>query len=113
MDLNQLKADAAIAADQIDINWAKLENKEYRDDFEQVLKRAVMFVPEIESLYNKLTSGKSASNPDEDTSLSYEDIEQYSALLEEELFNGYVLKSLYSKYRAIENIIQASLDNPE
>lgn len=113
MDLEQMREEAAIAADQIDINWKKLENPQYRNDFESTLKRAVMFVPELESLYTKLTSGKSVMNPDEDTPLGFEDVEQYSTLVEEELFNGYVLKSLYHKYNAVENVIKAALDNPE
>jgi len=113
MDLEQMREEAAIAADQIDINWKKLENPQYRNDFESTLKRAVMFVPELESLYAKLTSGKSVMNPDEDTPLGFEDVEQYSTLVEEELFNGYVLKSLYHKYNAVENVIKAALDNPE
>lgn len=113
MTLDELKQEAEIAADQIDINWKKLENPEYRNDFESVLKRATLFVPELESLYTKLTSGKSVVNPEEDTPLGFEDVQQYSELVEEELFNGYVLKSLYHKYTAIESVIQASLDNPE
>ena len=113
MNMDELKAEAEIAADQIDINWKALENPEYRKDFEGVLKKAVKFVPELESLYVKLTNGKSVVNPDEDTPLGFEDVEQYSTLVEEELFNGYVLRSLYRKYTAIENVIKASLDNPE
>ncbi len=34
MNMDQLKAEAEIAADQIDINWKALENPEYRKDFE-------------------------------------------------------------------------------
>lgn len=113
MTLDELKADAAVAADQIDINWQALEDPGYRKDFETVLQKAVKFVPELESLYVKLTSGKSVVNEDEDTPLGFEDVEQYSTLVEEELFNGYVLRSLYRKYTAVENVIKASLDNPE
>lgn len=113
MNIDQLKEDAALAADQIDIQWGKLENPIYRADFERTLKRASMFVPELENLYKKLTAGESVLFPDEQSSLGYEDIEKYSALVEEELFNGYVLQSLYHKYNAIENVMRASLDNPE
>jgi hypothetical protein len=111
MDIEQMKADAAIAADNIEINWKKLENPEYRADFERTLKRASLFVPELEGLYKKLTSGESVLFPDEQTSLKYDDVEKYSALVEEELFNGYVLRSLYHKYEAIENVMRAALDN--
>jgi hypothetical protein len=113
MTLEELREEAAIAADQIDINWKALENPEYRQDFESVLDKAVKFLPELESLYTKLTSGKSVMNEGEDTPLGFEDVEQYSTLVEEELFNGYVLKSVYHKYTAIENILKAALDNPE
>jgi hypothetical protein len=113
MTLDELKAEAGIAADQIDINWKALEDPEYRKDFETVLKKALKFVPELESLYTNLKNGKSVVNENEDTPLGFKDVEQYSTLIEEELFNGYILKSLYHKYTAIENVIAASLDNPE
>lgn len=113
MDIKQIETEAAIAADQIDINWEALENPEYRKDFESVLTKAVKFIPELESLYTKLTAGKSVMNEDEDTPLGFEDVEKYSDLVAEELFNGYVLKSLYHKYTEIERVMQAALDNPE
>lgn len=113
MNLDELKEEAAIAADQIDINWAKLENPDYRNDFEYTLKKASLFVPELESLYTKLTSGKSVMNENEDTPLGFEDVEKYSTLVAEELFNGYVLQSLYHKYTEIERVMRAALDNPE
>jgi len=113
MDISQLKQEAAIAADQIEIGWDKLENPTYRKDFERTLIKASAYVPELEGLYKKLTAGESVLNSDEQTPLSYEDLEKYSKLVEEELFNGYVLEALYKKYRAVENVIQAAIDNPE
>lgn len=113
MDINTLREEAAIAADQIDIQWGKLENPSYRKDFERTLIKASAYVPELEGLYKKLTAGESVLNPDEGTPLSFEDLEKYSALVEEELFNGYVLQALYKKYRAVEDVIQAATDNPE
>jgi hypothetical protein len=113
MNMDQLKAQAEIAADEIEINWDALENPEYRKDFEDVLNKAMLFIPELESLYTKLTSGKSVMNEDEDTPLGFEDVEKYSDLVAEELFNGYVLQSVYHKYTEIERVMQAALDNPE
>lgn len=113
MDINTLREEATIAADQIDIQWGKLENPTYRKDFERTLIKASAYVPELEGLYKKLTSGQSVFNPDEESPLSFEDIEKYSALVEEELFNGYILQALYKKYRAVEDVIQAATDNPE
>ncbi len=113
MDINALKEEAALAADQIDIQWGKLENPTYRKDFERTLIKASAYVPELEGLYSKLTSGESVLFPDEQSPLGYDDLEKYSKLVEEELFNGYVLEALYKKYRAVENVIQAAIDNPE
>lgn len=113
MNIDQLKEEAAVAADQIDIRWEKLENPAYRRDFENTLQRACMFVPELESLYKKLTAGESVFNPDEQSPLGYEDLEKYSGLVEEELFNGYILQSLYHKYTAIEAVMKVALDSPE
>jgi hypothetical protein len=113
MDINALKEEAALAADQIDIQWGKLENPTYRKDFERTLIKASAYVPELEGLYSKLTSGESVLFPDEQSPLGYDDLEKYSKLVEEELFNGYVLEALYKKYRAVEDVIQAAIDNPE
>lgn len=112
MNMDEMKKDAAIAADNISINWKKLENPNYKADFEHTLKRAMLFVPELEGIYKKLSAGESVLIPGESTSLSYKDIEQYSSLIEEELFNGYVLQSLYHKYESINAVMKAALDNP-
>jgi hypothetical protein len=113
MDINTLKEEAAVAADQIDIQWGKLENPTYRKDFERTLIKASAYVPELENLYTKLTAGESVLFPNEESPLSYEDMEKYSGIVQEELFNGYVLEALYKKYRAVEDVIQAAIDNPE
>ncbi len=113
MKMSEIKADAVKAANEIEINWEELENPKYRDDFEKVLTQATEFVPELEGLYSKLTSGKSVLNPDEDTPLDYTDVEQYTDLIAEELFSGYVLQELYHKYTMVQNVIQAALDNPD
>lgn len=113
MNMDELKAEAAVAADQIDINWEALENPDYRKDFESTLQKSITFVPELESLYTKLTAGKSVMTEGEDSPLGFEDVEKYSDLVAEELFSGYVLQSLYHKYTEIERVMQAALDNPE
>jgi hypothetical protein len=113
MTLDSIKKEAAIAANEIQLNWESLDNPKYRKDFEMILERAEQFVPELEVLYAKLTSGKSVMLPDEDTSLSFEDVEKYSSLITEELFNGYVLQELYHKYKMVNAIIDADKSNPE
>jgi len=107
-----IKKEAALAANTIDINWEQLDNPTYRKDFENVLKRAQLLIPDLESLYLKLSSGKSVLLPDEPTSLSFEDTEKYREIVEEELFNGYILQELYHKYESINAVMKAALDNP-
>jgi hypothetical protein len=112
MNMDDIKKEAALAANTIDINWEQLDNPTYRKDFENVLKRAQLLIPDLESLYLKLSSGKSVLLPDEPTSLSFEDTEKYREIVEEELFNGYILQELYHKYESINAVMKAALDNP-
>lgn len=112
MNLDLLKQEAVREANAIEINWEQLDNPNYRADFEHVLKRASQFVPELEGIYTKLTTGKSVLIPGEDTSLSFEDIEKYKAVIEEELLNGYILQELYHKYEMINAVIDADNNGP-
>lgn len=106
MNMDDMKKEAAIAANTIDINWEQLDNPKYRKDFETVLQRAEQFIPELETLYGKLTSGKSVIT-DDDTPLDFTDVEKYSSMIEEELFNGYILQELYHKYKMVNAVIAA------
>lgn len=112
MNLDILKQEAVREANLIEINWEQLDNPNYRADFEHVLKRASQFVPELEGIYTKLTTGKSVLIPGEDTSLSFEDIEKYKAVIEEELLNGYILQELYHKYEMINAVMAADNNGP-
>ena len=112
MNMDDIKVEAVKAASEIELNWEELDNPKYRADFESVMQKASEFVPELEGLYSKLTSGKSVMNPDEDTPLDYTDIEQYTGLIAEELFSGYVLQEVYHKYTMVQAVINASENNP-
>lgn len=112
MTLEDLKAEAILAANKIGINWENLDDIKERHIFEQMVKRGHQFVPDLESIYTKLTSGKSVMNPDDDTPLNPVDVEQYTMLVSEELFNGYILQELHNKYTTIESIIHANQSNP-
>lgn len=112
MTLDDLKAEAILAANKIGINWENLDDIKERHIFEQMVKRGHEFVPDLESIYTKLTSGKSVINPDDDTPLNPDDVEQYTMLVSEELFNGYILQELHNKYTTIESIIHANQSNP-
>jgi len=106
--MQDLKAEASIAANEIEIQWDMLDNPRYRADFESTLVKAHKYVPELEGLYAKLTSGKSVLTPDEDTPLGYSDIEKYTGLIAEELFSAYILAEVYHKYTMVQNIITLS-----
>ena len=112
MNMDDIKKEAALAANKIDINWEQLDNPTYRKDFEGVLKRAMVLIPDLESLYEKLSSGKSVTAPDEPSPLGFEDVEQYKDIVEDELFNGYILAELYHKYEMINAVMQADSSSP-
>ena len=112
MTLEDLKAQAVLAASKISINWENLNDIKERNLFEQMLTRGNTLVPDLELIYNKLTSGKSVSTDDEDTPLNFKDVEEYTELVSEELYNGYILQELYNKYTTIESIIRANENNP-
>ena len=112
MNMDDIKAEAVLAANEIEIDWEQLENPNYRADFENVLQRAVEFLPELEGLYSKLTAGKSVMSPEEDTPLEYADIEKYAGLIGEELYSGYVLAEIYHKYEMVNAVINADQNNP-
>ena len=113
MNMQDLKAEAVVAANEIEIDWEQLDNPRYRADFESTLEKAHKYVPELEGLYAKLTSGKSVLTPEADTPLGYSDIEKYTGLIAEELFSAYILAEVYHKYSMVQNVLQAALDNPE
>jgi hypothetical protein len=112
MNMDDIKAKAVVDANEIEIDWEQLENPNYRADFEHVLKRAIEFIPELEGMYGKLTTGQSVVAPGENTSLSYDDIEQYTGLIAEELYSGYILQELHHKYEMVNAVINADRNNP-
>lgn len=113
MNMNDMKKEAAVAANEIEIQWDVLDNPTYRRDFESTLEKASRYVPELEGLYAKLTSGKSVLEPDAETPLAYADIEKYTGLIADELFSAYILAEVYHKYNMVQNVMHAALDNPE
>lgn len=112
MTLDDLKAEALVVANKIGINWDNLDDVKKRHSFEQMVKRNHDLVPDLESLYTKLISGKSVLNPENDSPLTFDEIEKYTMFVSEELFNGYVLRELHSKYETIQSIIETDKNNP-
>ncbi len=112
MNLDDMKQEAAVAANEIQIDWEMMDNPNYRADFEHVLKKAMVLIPDLESILVKLNSGTSVLFPGENTSLKFEDIEKYKQIVEDELFNGYVLQELLHKYEMVNAVITADNNGP-
>jgi hypothetical protein len=106
MNIDELKHEAQHAAGEIEIDWDSLSNPTYRRDFLGTLQKVREFVPELESMYTKLISGKSVAT-DEQTPLSSDDLEKYTDLVGEELLAAYVLLEVYHKFEMVEAVINA------
>lgn len=108
MTLNEIKQEAELVAAAVELNWERLENEKEAQYLVRALQTGTKLIPDLESLYTKVSSGKSVVLPDGDTSLSYEDIEKYTEMIAEELHAAYVLQSVYDKYEKVNSIIQLS-----
>jgi hypothetical protein len=106
--MDELRQDAELAATGVDLNWEKLEDPFEAAVLVSALERGVKMLPDLESIYTKLTSGKSVLTPDQDTPLGYDDLEKYTELIAEELHAAYVLAAVKDKYDKVNNIIALS-----
>ena len=111
MNLDELKYEAQHAASEIEIDWESLNNPTYRRDFLGTLQKVRDFVPELESMYTKLTSGKSVAT-DDASPLDFKDLEKYTDIVGEELLAAYVLLEVYHKFEMVEAVINADQNNP-
>lgn len=110
MELKDIQKHAQETAGDIQIDWEQLDsNPAYVQDMETVLQRAVKFLPQLETLYNKVSQGKSALFDGEESALTYEMREEYLVVLEQELFAAYQLKDVYERFTLIRSITE--LDN--
>ena len=108
MTLEEIKEIAINHPDQLEINWDKLDSDpKYKQDFEDIVSKSLLMLPTIESIYLKLTAGESVTFEGESTSLDPEDVERYKDIVEDELFSGYQMLDMYSRYLAVENVIKA------
>ena len=110
MTLDELKQEAVLNANTIEIQWERMNDPKTAKEFEDALEVGTVLIPDLESLYTKLTSGKSVAFPGSESPLPYEDQEKYAALVEEQLFEAYVIQEVLHKFRCITNIID--LANP-
>jgi hypothetical protein len=108
MTLEDIKQIAYTHPDQIQICWDKLDSDpKYKEDFEAVVSNTLLLLPEIENIYKKLTTGKSVAFEGHDTPLKFEDIEQYTELVTEELFSRYQMEVMWDKYKKVKEIVGA------
>lgn len=113
MTLDTLRADAVNAANKIELNWQALDNHEERRFFEEMTSKGKAMIPELESLYLKLTSGKNVVIPEEATTLNYSDVETYTETVADELHHAYILAELHTKYTTIESIIKTEASSSQ
>lgn len=110
MTLDELKQEAAVKANKIEIQWERMNDPNTAKDFENALEVNTVLIPDLESLYTKLTNGQSVLFPDSDSPLPYDDQEKYAAMVEDSLFEAYVIQEVLHKFRCITNILD--LANP-
>jgi hypothetical protein len=110
MTLSDLQREAELKATEVEINWDIAEGK----FFVEALEQGTLLIPDLESLYTKLTSGKSVVFPGQESSLSYEDKEKYAEMIADRLFEAYVVREVLHKYKCITNIMNLAypLDKP-
>ena len=108
MTLDDIKRTALNHPEPLQIMWDQLDqDPQYTEEFERTLGVVIQNLPILESLYTKLTSGKSVLLPDSDTALKYDEIEQHTMLIAEELVATYEMADLYDRYTKVKNVIQA------
>lgn len=109
MELDEIKRQAQDAAKTLEIQWDNLErDPSERAYFERVLSDSVKVLPDIEYAYTHVRDGKSVVNPNESSSISYEDRERFMTMLEDRLFEVYQIADLWERYTLIKSITEIS-----
>jgi homoserine dehydrogenase len=111
MNLNELKQEAELAANEIQLNWDQLDDPREATKFTTILQQGTRMIPDLEHLYTKLSSGKSVVTPNKESTLSYEELERYRQLVEDELHAAYLIQAVYDKFEKVNSIIQLSQEN--
>jgi len=114
MNITEMQREAALVANEYQIDWEKLSDLSYRQDFVDVMEKSQAIVPTLESMYMKMSEGKSVALPDAETPLKFSELEKYRELIGEELYSGYILREIYHKFQMVEDVMIAAhpLDNP-
>ena len=106
--IDEIKRHAQLAAATIDLNWEKLDDPAEAAVLTEKLDLGIKMLPDLESIYTKLTSGKSVLLPDEDSPLGYDDLEKYTEVVAEELHAAYTLAAIKETYDQVNTIIALS-----
>ena len=106
MNLADIKRYAqSTAAEDLQVQWEMLDSDpSYREDFERILAECERLVPEIEQLYVRLQDRKNIFFPEQDTTITEDEREQFLERLENELFASYQVLDLWDRYRLIQSI---------
>ena len=112
--LDELRREAELKAVELEIDWERASSFENKKYFEDALEAGTVLIPDMESLYRKLTGGKSVVFDGQQSNLPYEEQEKYAELVADKLFEAYVIREILHKYRCITNIMNLAypLDNP-
>lgn len=104
MTKEQIKHEALLEASTIELQWGKIDKDPI--SFAVQLEKALEMLPDLESLYDKLSTGQSTLFDDKETSLNYAQLEQYTTLVGDELYNVYIMEDLYNRFRLIQSITE-------
>lgn len=108
MTLDEIKHIAETHPEQIQICWDKIdEDISYREEFEEVVTKALETLPALEDIHTRLTTGKHAVYEKEFTTLNPVMVEQYLDVIEEELFSAYQMQTMWDAYQKVQNVINA------
>lgn len=111
MTLEELKQEAELQAAEISLNWDQLNDPQEAAYFTATLSKGIRMIPDLEFLYTKLSSGKSVIEPEQNTTLSYADVERYRELVENELHAAYLIQAVYDKFEKVNSIIALAQNN--
>jgi len=95
MTLDQLKAEA-VKANEIDIQWDMLTDKNNEKDFVHALELAVTSIPGIEYIYTMVSGGSS--------NLPLNEQEEILDKCADELFAAYQLQEILHRYKMVSEI---------
>ena len=87
--LDELRREAELKAIELEIDWERASSFENKKYFEDALEAGTVLIPDMESLYRKLTGGKSVVFDGQQSNLPYEEQEKYAELVADKLFETY------------------------